>query len=83
MFGGKAADLEQLSQEEISETFAGTDIVDVVLEPDTTVLDALKMAKVLLFKSLSITTFLILPERELGRYETLLKYYRYFLQDIS
>jgi len=47
LFGGKAADLEQLSQEEISETFAGTDIVDVVLEPDTTVLDALKMAKVL------------------------------------
>ena len=49
LFYGGIEDLERLTQDEITITFSNTAIVDAVLEPDTTILDALLMTKVHLF----------------------------------
>jgi len=47
LFYGGIEDLERLTQDEITITFSNTAIVDAVLEPDTTILDALLMTKML------------------------------------
>uniref|UniRef100_H2YAY9 Tyrosine--tRNA ligase n=1 Tax=Ciona savignyi TaxID=51511 RepID=H2YAY9_CIOSA len=45
LFGGKLEDIEQLTEDEIRSTFDATNVINAVLEPDTTVYDIAAFAK--------------------------------------